>query len=181
MTPSSLTRPLPLFSGRGVNAKNASSIDLHPAGAGNSERSFARSQRRFRHHYEVKAPALRLRFHAEDFREPVRSGAPSLDSVSNRTGRIRHPGPVVRANLRRCCDASRLHSPSGLSTFRIKAFDRPHHNKLASPDATVVYCSPLRSLSISPRIVAQNPFSANTGSMLPDASQPILLLGTGCS
>jgi hypothetical protein len=43
--------------------------------------------------------------------------------------------------------------------FRIKAFDRPHHNKLASPDATVVFCSPLRSLSISPRIVAQNPFS----------------------
>jgi CBS domain-containing protein len=28
-----------------------------------------------------------------------------------------------------------LHSPSGLSTFRIKAFEQTHHNKLASPDA----------------------------------------------
>jgi hypothetical protein len=53
---------------------------LHPAEAGISERSFARSQRRFRHHCEVNAPGLFLRFHAEKpsrTRSILSSSAPS--------------------------------------------------------------------------------------------------------
>src|SRR5579863_9416138 len=92
----------------------------HPAGAGNSERPFARPQRRFRHHYEVNAPDLRLRFHAG-----VSSRTRSTESSSARfgfeadTGRILHLRPVVRADLRRSCDAIRsplpfrLFQPSG--------------------------------------------------------------------
>jgi hypothetical protein len=45
-------------------------------------RPFARSQRRFRHHCEVNVPGLHLRFHTEDFCEPVRSLALPLRSVS---------------------------------------------------------------------------------------------------
>ena len=41
-----------------------------------------------------------------------------------------------------------LHSPSGISTLRIKAFDRLHHRKPALPDVRLSFCSPLRSLSI---------------------------------
>lgn len=54
----------------------------HLAGAGNSIRPFARSQRRFRHHCEVKVPGLHLRFPTGNPRESVRLPAPSLRSVS---------------------------------------------------------------------------------------------------
>ena len=54
----------------------------HPAGAGISERSFARPQQRFRHHCEVNVPDLRLRFHATNSRESVRLSTPPLRSVS---------------------------------------------------------------------------------------------------
>jgi len=38
-------------------------VGYAPTGAGILKRTFARSQQRFRHHCEVNAPALRLRFH----------------------------------------------------------------------------------------------------------------------
>jgi hypothetical protein len=160
MTPSSLTRPRRFSAGSGSMQKTRpQSTCIQPEPETRNGLSLARNDA-FATITRSTLPPCSFASTPKTFRVPVRSGVPSLDSVSKRTGRIRHPGPVVRTNLRRCCDASRLHSPSGLSTFRIKAFDRPHHNKLASPNATVVFYSPLRSLSISPRIVAQNPFSS---------------------
>jgi len=74
--------PKPLFSLPWVNATSESSSDFAPAGAGISVRPFTRSQRRFRHHCEVRAPDLYLRFHAENHSESVRSLTPPLRSVS---------------------------------------------------------------------------------------------------
>jgi hypothetical protein len=71
--------PLP-FSVRRVNAITSSTS--RPAGAGISERSFARPQQRFRHHCEVNVPDLRLRFHATNSRESVPLSTPPLRSVS---------------------------------------------------------------------------------------------------
>jgi len=53
-----------------------------PAGAGVSERPFTRPQQRFRHHYEVNVPDLRLPRRTAHLSESVRSPAPSLHSVS---------------------------------------------------------------------------------------------------
>jgi hypothetical protein len=50
----------------------------HLTGTGNSKRPFARSQRRFRHHCEVDAPGLPLRFRAKELPKPVRSRTPPL-------------------------------------------------------------------------------------------------------
>ncbi len=106
--------PLPLFSLQRVKAQGASSKDSHPTGTGISARPFARSQRRFRHHCEVKVPGLRLRFHAEAIRGSVRFSQ-LLRSVRfrGRSGAISTPEPVIRSVLPRPRSGSGLHSPSG--------------------------------------------------------------------
>lgn len=90
----------------------------------------------FRHHYEVNAPDLRLHFRVRNLRKPVRSKAPSLGSVFETVpGEFNATGPLpapISATLVTFAD---LHSPSGsFEAFRIKAFNRFHHQKLAWPD-----------------------------------------------
>jgi hypothetical protein len=56
--------------------------------------------------------------------------------------------------------SSDLHSPSGFSTLRIKAFDQLHHDKLALPGARLSF-APRRALfRYSLRINARNPSSS---------------------
>jgi hypothetical protein len=126
--------PLP-FSLRRVNAVTSSTS--HPAGAGISERSFARPQQRFRHHCGVNAPDLRLRFHTTNSRESVRLSTPPLRSVSRPTqgeilAKSPFPAPICGALA-----ASPASTPlrAFLQTLRIKAFDRFRHQKLISRNA----------------------------------------------
>jgi hypothetical protein len=58
----------------------------HPAGAGISERPFARPQQRFRHHCEVNVPGLRLRFHTTNCRDPFHSRLPRSVRFRGRYG-----------------------------------------------------------------------------------------------
>jgi hypothetical protein len=94
-------------------------------------------------------------------REPVRPKAPPLGSVSKpKPGEFFTFDPLSAPISGALVMPSDLHSPSGLSTFRIKAFNRLHHNKPALPDARLSFRSPTRSLSISLRINARNPSSS---------------------
>jgi hypothetical protein len=69
-------------------------------------------------------------------RVPVRSKAPPLGSVSKpKPGEFLTPDPLSAPISDALAMTADPHSPSGFSTLRIKAFNRHHHNKLASPDA----------------------------------------------
>jgi len=82
-------------------------------------------------------------------REPARPKAPSLGSVSKpKPGEFFTCDPLSAPISGALAMPSGLHSPSGFSTFRIKAFNRLHHNKLALPDARLSFRSPPRALSI---------------------------------
>ncbi len=97
---------------RRVSAINGPHRTQHLAGAGNSKRPFARSQRRFRHHCEVNVPGLPLRFHAEYLPKPVRSRTPSLRSVSKPIrGEFYIRYPLSAPILRRSRDSIPISTP----------------------------------------------------------------------
>jgi len=60
-------------------------VGYSPTGAGIPKRTFARSKQRFRHHCEVNAPALRLRFHEKNLHAAfqLRARFPRSGSSSN--------------------------------------------------------------------------------------------------
>jgi len=151
------------FGVRRVVAQNAASI---PASCRSRKlgTAFRSPVTTLSHHYEVNAPALLLRFHAD-----VSSRTRSTESSSARfgfeadTGRTHYLRPVVRADLRRSRDAIRSPLPFGLfPTCRIKAFNRLHHNKLAQPDARLSFAPRGALFRFSPRINAQNPHILST-------------------
>ena len=92
--------------------------------------------------------------------EPVRPKAPPLGSVSKpKPGEFFTLDPLSAPISGAPVMSSGLHSPSGFSTLRIKAFNRLHRNKLASPDARLSF-APRRALfRFSLRIDARNPSS----------------------
>jgi hypothetical protein len=133
---------------------------IHPAGAGNSKRPFARSQRRFRHHCEVGAPGLPLRIRVKSLPKPVRSGTPPLRTgFEAGTGRNQYPGPVVWVDPQRSRDLCRSPLPfRSIKPSGSKAFDRFHHRKLASRNVRLSLAPRRVFLSITLRINARNPF-----------------------
>jgi hypothetical protein len=91
-------------------------LTLHPAGAGISERPFARPQQRFRHHCGVKcsrpAPSIP---HYKLSRTRSTSGSFAPFGFEADPGRYPRQKPVFRANLPRSCSLCGIHSPSGFS------------------------------------------------------------------
>jgi len=86
------------------------------------------------HHYEVIAPDLRLRFHAEFSGKPVNSELPrSVWFRSHKRGAIFVPNLLPVPSFGALAIFPGLHSPSGLfRTLWIKAFSRYPHQKPAS-------------------------------------------------
>jgi hypothetical protein len=93
--------------------------------------------------------------------EPVRPKAPPLGSVSKpKPGEFFTFDPLSAPISGALVMSSDLHSPSGFSTLRIKAFDQLHHDKLALPGARLSF-APRRALfRYSLRINARNPSSS---------------------
>src|SRR5271166_1676437 len=86
------------------------------------------------HHYEVNAPALLLRFHAAVFANPFDPRL--LRSVRFRSRNRANSSPQTRCPRRSAALlwCRPISTPlQVVSTLRIEAFNRPHHNKLASP------------------------------------------------
>jgi len=120
----------------------------HPAGAGNSERPFARPQRRCRTIAGSMFLACPFVSTPESFREPVRSGTLRSARFRAETGRIHHPEPVARELNRRSCDA--IPPPLPLGSFKPSGSKRSTGlTARSSPDLTSDHSRlPSRHLSI---------------------------------
>ena len=100
-------------------------------------RPFARSQQDWSH-CKVIVPGLHLHFRTGDRSNSYSFRTPSLRMVSRPLqGAILVPNPPVEPVSGTFISATRLHSPSGLATFRIKAFNEPSYEKLAFQDRSI--------------------------------------------
>jgi len=134
----------------------------HPAGTGISIWSFARSQRRFRHHCEVNVPDLYLRFHVEYPRESVRSLTPSLRSVSRpNRGEINARNPFF-APISNAPDLSPVSTPLEVFLRKPSGSKRSTGSFSGSPSHPTFDC-PLLPAASSCDSTTDNPKPASSG------------------